>query len=225
MYDLSGNVAGPKRRAVARTLFVIPLIVLGLASTDAKANGITFSAPTSFNVFWNFVTPTSSDPLTANATFNVTSFTSSQVDMTLTVRNTTPNYVVSSMGFNTNPAVTASLTSAGSVFTGVANDTNFPGFQTIEVCAFTSSNCSSSANPLALQANSQDTFGLSLTGTFSNSLTLSTFAMKFAGGPDGSFEVGGKVPLPATLLLFAGGFAAFIAWNQYNRRSTSIGLS
>jgi hypothetical protein len=169
------------------------------------------------DVIYSFLTPLN-NPLTATGFFNVTSFSSTEVLMNVTINNTTPNYVVSSVGFNTNPAVTASFTSPGSVFDGVANDTNFPSFQTIQVCAFTSANCSSSTNLQALQPNSGDTFGLKLTGAFDPSLTLSTFAIKFAGGPEGSFEFQGSVPVPGTMLLFGAGFALLVAWHVGARR-------
>jgi hypothetical protein len=149
----------------------------------------------------------------------VTSFSPTEVLLGVTINNTTPNYVVSAIGFNTNPAVTASYISVGSKFDGIGNNVNFPSFQTIEVCAFTSNNCSSSANGQALQANSSDSFGLKLTGLFSPSLTLSTFAIKFAGGPEGSFESQGKVPIPGTLLLFGVGFALLVAWHRRPRHS------
>jgi hypothetical protein len=194
------------------------LASIGLIPLRAAADSFTVTGATSFDVLYSFLTPLNA-PLTATGVFNVTSFSSSQVLMNVTINNTTPNYVVSAVGFNTNPAVTASFTSPGSVFDGVANDTNFPSFQTIQVCAFTSANCSSSANPQALQPNSSDTFGLKLTGAFSPSLTLSTFAVKFAGGPEGSFEFQGSVPVPGTMLLFTAGFALLIAWHLRARPS------
>lgn len=204
-----------------RHLSVVAICILatvGLIPLHAAADSFTVTGPTSFDILYSFLTPLNS-PLTATGTYNVTSFSSSEVLMNVTIQNTTPNYVVSSVGFNTTPAVTASFTSPGSVFDGVANDTNFPSFQTIQVCAFTSANCSSSTNAQALQANSSDTFGLKLTGAFSPSLTLSTFAIKFAGGPEGSFEFQGNVPVPGTMLLFGAGFALLVAWHQRSRPS------
>lgn len=203
--------------AMSAGLVMSLLLCMVAFPLDAKADSFTVTGPTSFQVLYSFLTPLNA-PLTAIGTYNVTSFSSSEVMMNVTIQNTTPNYVVSSVGFNTNPAVTASFTSAGSVFTGVANSTNFPSFQTIQVCAFTSNNCSSSTNNLALQPNSSDTFGLKLAGVFSPSLTLSTFAIKFAGGPEGSFEFQGKVPVPGTMLLFGVGFALLVAWHQRSRR-------
>lgn len=207
------------QESIARVsvLSMILLLVAAAFAPDARADNITFNSPTSFQVGYNFLTA-GGDLLTATGTYNVTSFSSSEVLLGVTINNTTSNYVVSSVGFNTNPAVTASLTTTGSVFGGVANDTTFPNFQTIQVCAFTSSNCSSSANGQALQANSSDSFVLKLTGAFNPSLTLSTFAIKFAGGPGGSFEFQGSVPVPGTLLLFGVGFTLFAVWYQRSNR-------
>lgn len=200
------------------------LLLVPLAAVEAWADSVTFNSPTIFPIFYNFITPGGAS-LTATGSYNVTSFSSSEVLMNVSIQNTTPNYVVSSVGFNTNPAVTASFTSAGAVFTGVANDTNFPSFQTIQVCAFTSNNCSSSANPLALQPNKSDIFGLKLTGTFNPTLTLSTFAVKFAGGPEGSFEFQGRAPVPETLLPFGAGFVLFVAWYVLSRRPRKIAVA
>lgn len=210
---------GVQRRSEGASFLVHDLmaaffcLAAALMPTDAKADSFAVTGPSTIPLFWNFSTPLSNS-LTANATMNVSSFSSSEVLLGVTINNTTSNYVVSSFGFNTNPAVTASFTSSGAVFDGVSNDVTFPGFQTIEVCTFTSANCSSSTNGEALQANSGDSFGLRLTGSFGSSLALSTFAMKFAGGPEGSFEVAGRVPLPGTLLLFGAGFALFVTWHR-----------
>lgn len=223
------------RDSIAKTWFAgrrsfAPLCVLALSlplfiatfPLDAKADSFTVTGPTSFNVGYSILTPLN-NLLTGTGAFTVTSFSSTEVNLGVQISNTTSNYVVSSIGFNTNPAVTASFTSAGSVFTGIANDTNFPNVSNpIQVCAFTSSNCSSSANPLALQPGTNDTFALKLTGAFSPSLTLSTFAIKFAGGPEGSFEGQGKVPVPGTLLLFGVGFVLFATWHNRSRRFINV---
>ncbi len=214
-----------RRWCAARTSFAsVGVLALSLAlflatfPLDAKADSFTVTGPTSFNVGYSILTPLN-NLLTATGAFTVTSFSSTEVNLGVKISNTTSNYVVSSIGFNTNPAVTAAFTSPGTVFTGIANDTNFPSVSNpIQVCAFTSSNCSSSANPLALQPGTSDTFALKLTGAFSPSLTLSTFAIKFAGGPEGSFEGQGKVPVPGTLLLFGVGFVLFAAWHHRSRR-------
>lgn len=213
---------GKIRCVVAASL----LLCLAAFPVGAQASSITFGGPISFQVNYNLLTPLGA-PLTATGTYNVTSFSSTEVLMGITINNTTPNYVLSAIGFNTNPAVTASYTTTGSVFDGVGNNVTFPGFQTIEVCAFTSNNCSSATNPLALQPNSSDTFALKLTGAFDQTLTLSTFAVRFAGGPEGSFTGAGKVPVPGTLLLFGLGFAIFVGWNHYrlhHRGVDSIGF-
>lgn len=212
-----GSLAGHVSFVHSVVLAMSLLLFIESIPLDAQADSITITGPSSFSVAYSFLTP-GGDPLTATGSYNVTSVSSNEVHLGVTITNTTPNYVVSSVGFNTNPAVTASFTSAGSVFTGVANGTNFPSFQTIQVCAFTSNNCSSSANNLALQPNSTGSFALKLTGAVSPSLTLSTFAAKFAGGPGGSFEFQGKVSVPGTLLFFGLGFSVFAAWHHHRLR-------
>ena len=211
---------GRMRAVRVSVMAVSVLLCLAIVPLGAQASSITFGGPTSFSVGYNLLTPLGA-PLTATGTYNVTSFSATEVLLGITINNTTPNYVVSAIGFNTNPAVTASYTTVGSKFDGIGNNVNFPSFHTIEVCAFTSNNCSSSANGQALQANSSDSFALKLTGAFDQSLTLSTFAIKFAGGPEGSFEGAGKVPVPGTLLLFGVGFVVFAGWHYRSR----LGLS
>ncbi|MGH7231353.1 MAG: cistern family PEP-CTERM protein [Nitrospiraceae bacterium] len=215
------------RFPAVRNLFGLALCVSALATPlDAKA--ITVTGPTTFGVGYSFVTP-GGDSLNALGTYNVTSLSSTLAQLQVTIQNTTNAGLsenVSGIGFNTNPAVTASFVSAGSVFDGLANDTNFPSFQTIEVCVFTGANCSASPFGQGLGPGSgtfTDTFSLNLAGNFGTtpSLTFSTFAIKFAGDL-GSFETQGSVPIPGTLLLLGAGLAGFVPWHlRYGRRNTS----
>ncbi len=195
------------------------LLCLAAFPVGAQASPITIDGITDdFVVNYNIVTP-GGDPLTATGSFNVTAFSATEATIAVTINNTDSVYVVSAVGFNTTSPVTGSYTITGAKFDGsIANDVNFPAVSNpIEVCAFTSNNCSSSTNPDALQPNSSDSFTLKLAGDFSQGLTLSTFGIKFAGGPEGSFEGTGKVPVPGTLLLFGLGFIAFAGWHFCSR--------
>jgi hypothetical protein len=201
------------------------LLCLAAFPVGAQASPITIDGINDdFVVNYNILTP-GGDPLTATGTFDVTAFSSTEATIAVTINNTDSVYVVSAVGFNTTSPVTGSYIIEGAKFDGsLANDVNFPSLQTIEICAFTSANCSSSTNGEALQPNSSDSFTLNLTGDFSEGLTLSTFGIKFAGGPEGSFEGTGKVPVPGTLLLFGVGFVAFAGWH-YRSRVRSLSSS
>ncbi len=215
----AGRASGVSIGVVAVTM------LLGLAAfpVGAQASAFTINGITDdFGVNYNVVTP-GGDPLTATGSFNVTAFSATEATIAVTINNTDSQYVVSAIGFNTNTPVTGSYATTGAKFDGaIGNNVNFPSFQTIEVCAYTAQNCASSANPLALQPNSSDSFDLKLTGDFTNGLTLSTFAIKFAGGPEGSFQGGGQVPVPGTLLLFGLGFVVFAGWHYASRRTLSV---
>ncbi|MGH7388927.1 MAG: hypothetical protein ACREM3_05645 [Candidatus Rokuibacteriota bacterium] len=123
-----------------RIALVLSLTFLAAAWAPRDASAITFTIDAAgdsqavswtFNVGW--------DTLTAQGLFTATSVSSSLIDLDVSITNSTLsslNERVASIGFETNPGVTASFLSVGSVFEGLENDVNLPGFQTIEVCAF-----------------------------------------------------------------------------------------
>lgn len=223
----AGRMRNAGRLSFVRLSVVTASFLLFMATFPLGAQAITITNGLIFNVEYNLTTPLL-DSLTATGTYSVTSFSASQATIGVQFTNTDSLYKVSAIGFNTSPIVTASFGTSGSVFDGVFNDVNFPAVSNpIEVCVFTSANCSSSANNQALGPNSSDSFILNLTGDFSQGLTLSTFGIKFAGGPEGSFEGTGKVPVPGTLLLFGVGFAVFAGWHYYRSRHQvgSVGVA
>jgi hypothetical protein len=152
--------------------------------------------------------------LSATGTFEALAVSSTTVDLGITITNLMSpslNERVYSLGFNTDPAVTAAFLSQGGVFDGLGNDTVFPGFQTIELCAFAAQNCAGGNINQALAGGGTDSFSLRLTGDFQTPpmLTLDTFAIQFMGDL-GSYQFEGNgnstpVPAPAPLIVLGAG--------------------
>jgi hypothetical protein len=163
--------------------------------------------------------------LTATATFTLTPIDATHENLSITLTNTTvgqPGEYISGFGFNVSPDATVDQIGAGTIFTGVLVNVNFPGFNTIDVCVFAGNNCSASNG--GLFAPNSDTISMRLTG--SNSFSLDTFAIKFAGNL-GSFESAGcvagtsctSVPEPSTLLLLSSGSWAWFRGDGSGQRN------
>jgi hypothetical protein len=133
--------------------------------------------------------------------------------LTITVTNNTvdqPGEYISSFGFNSDPNPTVANFTAGTTFTGLSVNTNFPSFQTVDICVYTGNNCSAAPAPNGLYAPNSDTVSMRLYG--STPFTLSDYVIRFAGSL-GSFESQGcvagqacaSVPEPSSLLLLGSG--------------------
>jgi hypothetical protein len=164
--------------------------------------------------------------LSATAIWTVTSYSSSQVNIGVTITNTTSIPVtghtghVLSFGFYSSPDATVALLSSGAKFDGISQGGNFPGgFLNIGACIYAANNCSGGNINQGLHEGASDAFILAFTGSnFANGLSVDTFPIKFQGDY-GSYEFGangnGRLPVPPTLILLGAGM---LAWALCRRK-------
>ncbi len=186
------------------------------AAVNARAASIFIPAPgsQSFDIFWSQMVGTTN--MTALGSFSV-NVTNTYADFYVNLTNNTSASAgerVHSIGFNSDPNGTSiSVLQAGTYFKAFGLDQTFPSFKKIDLCAWTTNNCSGGAQGSNLPgAGGSDYFGFRLGGDFSSGLTLNNFVIKFQGDL-GSFEFADTtlprpVPEPSSLLLCGLGSAA-----------------
>ncbi len=132
------------------------------------------------------------EALTAEMLFTVDAVSALSVSFTAKISNTTAvdpagADVIHSIGFFTNPEVTLSNVTLGSVFGSVEEDPNpsLPAFAAIDICLF-SGNCAGGAIYDGLQNLAMDTVMFTLSW-FSGDLTIDPSAVQFQG-ERGSFQ-------------------------------------
>lgn len=187
---------------------VTAILTAGLSVAPVHAATITVGgdSSTSFDILWSQMV--GDTELRALGLFNV-NVTDTYTDFVITLTNSTAlfNERVHSLGFDTNPNAT-SLTNEvdGAYFGGFGLNTTFPGFQRIDVCAWTDGRCTGGAQGENLPGlGASDTFGFRLNGDFDEGIVISRFALQFMGDL-GSFQFEGErppasVPEPGSLLL------------------------
>ncbi|WP_096527417.1 cistern family PEP-CTERM protein [Candidatus Nitrosoglobus terrae] len=164
-----------------------------------------------FNIDWAGETK-SSDILSITSNWKVESFSGpsngeedleleGSIDNTTKTTSSLTQAAIMSFGFATDPSVTKESISGGTVFNNVSagngpNQTVPGGFKDIDVCIY-ADGCSGGKIQTGLQAGESDSFTLNLQGDFGDSVTLSTFPVKFQTN-EGSFEFGGTPSLPGS---------------------------
>jgi hypothetical protein len=190
----------------ARAACIAAIVSVAPFVTDARADAISLNSGMTyqFDVVWSLLVSKggTSTTLQALGEFDV-AVTDTYADFLITLTNDTAlvSERIHSIGFNTAPEATAlSNPVSGSVFQNFALYQNFPSFQTIEVCAWTSNNCSGGAQRNNLPGGgASDTFGFRLESDFTDGLDITAFAIKFQGDL-GSYQFSGNPsPPPITV--------------------------
>lgn len=216
----------------------ITLAVLAIGAQQAFADSYTFGSigDSSLVQFSQAVTYNNVNyTLTGTVNYTVSNISSTGIEFTVVVSNTSntgTNQGISSTGFQlTSPTISSILltqqTPSGDTnqFIKASTDVNAPGgFQNVELCAYTSANCSSATNPNTLKEGQHDTFKLAITylsPATSSTFTMSNSFIRFAGDL-GSYTFGGgcttncgTLPLPSSLSIIGAGM---IAWGLARRR-------
>ena len=194
---------------IARCLIGVGLLA---ASAGANATLITSATNNPFDFSWAY--NTDSSVLTGNGSLTVSGFNSNLLTITVSLNNTSSiggvgGERLTAFGFGIDPNATG--VAFGDVGDGGIIDAklnqNFPGYATVEVCAYGGSTCAGGGNG-GIYAGTSDSFTLLLAGTWGSSVNIDPLALKYQTGY-GSFEFSpttGKLAEPSSIALAGLGF-------------------
>ena len=224
------------------SLTVTAILALAAIFCAVPAGAVPMTQGTSIIV--TFPAPSGNTNLAASAIVTLTSLTSSNAIIDVSISNNTlpagdPNALLTAFGFLFSPTPTANAAIALSD-TGGATDTdafvqgktpdNVPSLNVgngdpENVCTWTGNNCSGGAGT-GLQDGQTDKYSFSLAGNFGNSVDLINFGIKWQGCTGCSFEILGipdtpgtpqAVPEPGALTLTGVGLLALFAVTRLRR--------
>ena len=175
-------------------------MVLTVGRPSSAATITDTSAASDFSISWSFACG-AAGTCTGDASFDVTSFSSTELIMDVTVNNTLDTALalfLEGLGWDMDPAATgAELTTPGAFLDEVRLDVNFPTAGTLNICVDDNGgggggdgSCGS-GQPNGIPSPGSDFFTIKLTGDFGDSVDLTDFTLKYSGEPD-SFEGPGE---------------------------------
>jgi len=218
-------------RSHRKTLGVAAALVLAAISCAAPADAVPMVQGDT--VYVTFPAPSQNTNLAASAVVTLTTLTSSSAIFDVSVTNGTsilgdPGAHLTAFGFLFSPTPTANsniaLTDTGGItdtdaFLQGTTPDNIPSFNSQgntpeNVCIWAGNNCNGGSNN-GLADGETDKFRFTLDGSFSGSVDLSNFGIKWQACEGCSFEILGTttnhVPEPAAFTLFvAGGLTLFL---------------
>ncbi len=181
-------------KTLRMTLSVFSLILASAVPCSAQAN-VFVNGNTTFTVTWQGVKEGAT--LLATATFTVSNFSGTSFVMTVTnVRNAMPtspdvNGRLTAFGFGLTPEGRFSNLVPGNIYQWAF--TNFPAFQRVDVCLTSGGGCAGGGGGGLNQGEvSNETYSVTITGAFTNGLTITPIPAKFQTGL-GSLETDGVV--------------------------------
>ena len=202
---------------LARWFGIAAVTFVSTASVAQGAILLTTADPNeSFS--WSFTT-SGGAVLDGTGTIAATGLTGSSLVLNITLNNgaSLASERLTAFGFGITPNASAVAFSDpqgndGGIVDAVLGG-NFPAFQTVEVCAFGGQNCAGGGSG-GINGGASDAFVLTLTGTWTGSVTLDPVAFKYQTSA-GSFEfntdsasgsgASSNVPEPATTALLTMG--------------------
>jgi len=183
-----------------------------LAPTASMATLVSSSVNDPLNFSWAY--NTGSSVLTGSGSMTISGFNTSLLTVAVSLSNTSSiggigGERLTAFGFGIDPNATAVAfgdVGDGGIVNAKLNQ-NFPGYSTVEVCAFGGSTCAGGGNG-GIYAGTSDGFTLLLAGTWGSSVNIDPLALKYQTGY-GSFEFSpttGKLPEPSSIALAGLGF-------------------